>query len=330
MTTQRSLQRMARITVIMPVYNAMPFLPEAIESFFRQTPAGAKLRIVDDGSTDGSGEYLRGLHAENLAITRRSCNAGPGRARNEALEACESEFVAFMDADDVAQSGRLAAQLEFLESHPDVGLVGTQFTYLGSGGRTGFGGRLPLEHHQIFANLKQGRHAIHNATVMARTSLVKSCGGYATSRCGEDWDLFLRIGERARLANLDGVFNFYRLHPGSVRAKRLQEERERISYAIDCAERREGQKPEISFERFRNQQKQRPLWQRATDSMLVYALGEYRRAVTDILHGSQVKGHARLAWAALNAPTWTLRRLARTVTTPSLSTRMKNSAEAAK
>jgi len=301
----------ARVTVIMATHNAMPYLPLAVDSILNQRMTNWRLVIVDDASSDNSVAYLRSLTDTRIIVRRLSSNSGQGVARNRALEDCETPFVAVMDADDVSHPNRLAAQIEFLNAHPSVGAVGTQFTYLGTRGRIGFGAPLPCEHADIFDNLLNGKHAIVNGSACYRTPLIKACGGYATSRAGEDWDIYLKLSERCRLANLEERYYFYRVHRASTNATRLAEVQLQCAFASHNARRRLAGLPETSLETYEAELRGRPWPERVSSRMRLVARGLYRRGVSDVLTGHAFTGYGRLVAAALMSPALTTSRLGR-------------------
>jgi glycosyltransferase involved in cell wall biosynthesis len=301
---------MPEVTVLMSVYNGLPFLAQAVESILQQTFSDFTLLVIDDGSTDGSDEYLDQLCDPRVQIIHQS-HRGLGAALNQGLAVCRTEFLARMDADDVALPSRLEAQLAFLRCHQEIGMLGTQIVYLGVAGRSGFSPPMPCDHEAIYADLLRGRLALCHPSIMCRTSILKELGGYRIDGIGEDWDLFLRTGEATRLANLDQVLHLYRVHSSSVNVTHLGEVRTQVGYACHCARLRAERHPEISFGEYVARQCARPFWQRAADRMDCSALGQYRRALSDVLSEHRVKGYTRLAWAALCSPRWTAQRITR-------------------
>ena len=272
---------MTDVTVFMPVFNALPHLPEAVESIRRQTLQEWVFLIVDDGLEDGSLEYLAGLDDPRIRILRQP-HQGPAIASNLALGLCQTEFFARMDADDVAHPSRLEEQLAFLRRHPEVGLLGTQIRPLGSV-RAGRPSALPTDHRTIFADLMHGRHAMCNPTIMCRTALLREVGGYQADGVLEDWGMFLSMGECAELANLDHALLCYRIHGGSTNGRHMAELRARIAYACDRAQRRQTAAGPIRYEEFLAAQRSGAVWRRVGLTMEGYARAQYRRALADIL-----------------------------------------------
>jgi glycosyltransferase involved in cell wall biosynthesis len=115
---------MPRVTVVMAVYNAAQFLREAIASVLSQTYTDFELIVVDDASTDDSSAILRSYNDPRIRIIRHQTNLGASLSRNDALAAARGELIAIMDADDVCAPTRIERQVEFLQAHPAVGLVG--------------------------------------------------------------------------------------------------------------------------------------------------------------------------------------------------------------
>lgn len=299
------------ISVLLPAYNGMPYLVEAVDSILAQTFRDFELVIVNDGSTDDTAAYLDGLTDPRVRVLHQP-NRGLSFALNAGLELCQGEFTARMDADDVAHEERLAEQVRYLLAHPEVGLLGTQIRPLGPA-RAGRTTHLPLTMPLIEKALLDCRHALCHPSVMFRTELVKELGGYWPEQLGEEWDLFLRVGERSELANLNRALLLYRVHGGSINGKRQKELRQHLAYAVDCALSRRQARPRLSYHEFLAQHATRPAFTRFTETLDLFALRQYRRAQTEILGHRPWQGYVRLAAAAACSPKSTTHRIARTV-----------------
>jgi len=292
---------MALITVLMPVYNGIRYLPEAVGAIKAQTTKDWKLLVVDDGSSDGSREYVENLNDPNIELLALP-HVGLGAALNAGLERCRSPFIARMDCDDTCHPTRLERQLQFLQTKPEIGMVGTQFRYFGAGGEVPSSRQLPLDHDLIVSELFSGRLALVHASLMFRATAIHSIGGYRVKGVGEDWDLFLRICEKTRAANLAETLYQWRLHPTSVCREHTREAARRIRYACDCARRRQQGMEEISFEEYRTIENALPLWLRTTRRFDEYALGQYREAIEELADGKQLRGRLRLGWSGCCSP----------------------------
>jgi len=288
------------LTILMPVYNAMPYLPEAVDSIRRQTLRDWRFVILNDGSTDGTARYLDQLNDPRIRVLHGP-NVGLGPALNRGLQLCTTEFLARMDGDDIAHPTRLEEQFALLRRRPEVGLVGTQIERFGET-RTGSRSLLPCDHSSIVSHLMDGRAALYHPTVMCRTKLMKEIGGYMFDSAAQDWDMLLRMGERAELANLDRVLLSFRVHAGSVTVTKMAEAHSRIASACECARRRQSAAPAIDYEEFMAAR-------RAAEAVEVYARRQYRLAVGEMLGSRPVLGRLRLAWAATCSPRLTRRRV---------------------
>ena len=202
------------VTVVMSAYEAMPYLPEAVESILAQTLSNWLMIIIDDGSTDGTAAYLDALDDDRIAVIHQA-NAGQQAAAARGIARATTKYIARMDADDIAFPMRLARQVEFLDDNPDVGLVGAQIQRMGPSGNLQLPSAFPTDHDDIYEQLADNRHAMVNPVVTFRRELFDSIGGYWEHDIAEDWDMFLRIGEVSKLANLDEPLLGYRFHPTS-------------------------------------------------------------------------------------------------------------------
>jgi glycosyltransferase involved in cell wall biosynthesis len=209
---------MALIDVLIPAYNAAATLREAVDSIRAQTVSDVRIIVVDDGSTDETPSILAALAKEEprLHIVTQS-NRGIVEARNAALRHCESEFIACLDADDIAFPGRFARQIDYLRSHPDCVAVGGAVEHMDEHGASLRG--LPQSGDPANADPSKApalEPYIVHSTLMARRAAVEAAGGYRHVPNSEDSDLFWRLGERGTLVNLPEPLARYRVHTASA------------------------------------------------------------------------------------------------------------------
>jgi glycosyltransferase involved in cell wall biosynthesis len=293
----------------MTVYNGMPYLVDAVESILSQTYADFQFVIVDDGSDQVTQDYLATLTDCRITVVRQE-NGGTAAAANFGLTICTGEFIARMDADDWAHPERLQRQYDFMVANPEVGILGSQVAPMGDCG-VGKSLNLPCEHGAIFDSMMQGLHGLAHSSIMIRGSLLRQLGGYWKYRLIDDWDMMLRVGEISSLVNLNEVLLHYRVHQGSLNGSSMRRMHLHISFAIDRAKRRQSNRPMVEFEEFLELRKQRPAWQKISESVHVHALAQYRVAVAEIQSKHQVKGYSRLVWAACCSPARTMHRIGR-------------------
>jgi glycosyltransferase involved in cell wall biosynthesis len=230
------------ISVLMPVYNAKRYVAEAVDSILGQTFRDFEFLIVDDGSTDGSLAILKRYAAHDARIRLWSGpNAGYVPRLNEMLALARGELIARMDADDVSFPDRFVRQVEFLRDHPDVDVVGGSQECIDSRGFLMTVFRPPQGHDEIQECALTGAGPISHPTVMMRRRAVLAVGGYREELMpAEDFDLWLRMGERGLLANLPDVIIRYRMHDLSVSASLQHCQLGHMQAAVDSACDRRG------------------------------------------------------------------------------------------
>ena len=231
------------ISVVMPVYNGVKYVAEAVRSILGQTRGDFEFLAIDDGSTDGSGEILRRFAAEDgrIKLVSRE-NRGLTRTLNEAAELARGEFIARMDADDVALPGRLAAQMEYMRAHPECGVVGGAVVCITAEGWEIDAWTPPGGHEAIDAGHIRGvPGGILHPTALLRRSVLKQAGGYRDEwELAEDLDLWLRMAEVARVGNVGEVVLRYRMHAASLSQARRREQWERVWQVVRQARERRG------------------------------------------------------------------------------------------
>ena len=226
----------------MSVYNGRSHLAAAVDSILAQTFAGFEFLIVDDGSTDGSGEMLEAYARRDprIRLFRRE-NRGLARSLNELIVKARGVYLARMDADDVSQPDRFAAQVAHLDAHPQVAILGGNVLYCTSDMRPIFSPRPPARHEEIDASNLKGQAALIHPTVMMRSDFVRSIGGYDESyRLAQDIDLWLRAAEHGRLANLEKIVLHYRMTEEGASGRQVERQSAFAKKACRSAWKRRG------------------------------------------------------------------------------------------
>ena len=210
------------LSVVLPVYNAAPYLQVALDSLSAQTFTDFELIAVDDGSDDASLKILRRHAARDprLRVNTRP-NTGIVGALNDGFAAARAPLVARMDADDEAAPERFARQLARFHAEPGLVALGSAVTFMDTAGRSVQSCPRPLTHAGIEQALLTGDGgALIHPSVMFRTETVRAAGGYRIfqqdAQYFEDLDLYLRLARLGTLANLAEPLLRYRVHPGSI------------------------------------------------------------------------------------------------------------------
>ena len=187
-----------RVTVLMPVYNGMVYLREALESVLCQTFTDFEFLIVDDASTDGSNACIRSYKDSRITLICNEHNIGQARSLNKGLERARGEFVARLDQDDVCLPKRLERQVSFLEKRSDLATVCAWEHSIDACGRRIRSWRSELNNFGEFLGLLLlGKCPIWHPSIMFRRNVVAELGGYDASYApAEDFELWARLATR--------------------------------------------------------------------------------------------------------------------------------------
>lgn len=209
---------MARVDVIVPAFNAAATVREAIDSIRAQTMDDLRIVVVNDGSTDDTAAILHDIARQEPRLNVISqANAGIVEARNAGLAACDAEYVACLDADDLSYPQRFATQLAYLEAHPACVAVGGEIDHMDESGAALSGLTQPGDPaHADAAKAPALEPYIIHSTLMARRAAVVGVGGYRHVPNSEDSDLFWRLAEHGALVILPERVGKYRVHVAST------------------------------------------------------------------------------------------------------------------
>lgn len=191
---------MPSVSILLPVYNALPDLPRALRSLQAQTWVDFEIIAIDDGSTDGSGELLDS-YAKSDARLRvfHQPNAGAlGKVLNRAAGLALSPYLARQDADDASAPTRLEAQIRYLEANPQVGVCGTWSWFIDAELGPLFSLEIPNKPRLLTGYLEKGMNPLVHGSTMFRRQVFEKTGGYRGSYI-EDLDLWLRMSSLTHL-----------------------------------------------------------------------------------------------------------------------------------
>jgi glycosyltransferase involved in cell wall biosynthesis len=219
-----------RVSIVIPTYNGLKFLPQTIASVMAQTFQNFELLLIDDGSSDGTAEWVaqvnqaQSLQAESINTTDHQIDrqtghqirffqqqrGGVSAARNLGIQNAVGEFVAFLDADDLWVPTKLAHQVDYLTQHPQVGLVHGWIALMDEAGT--LTGRVLSSRPEdsSLAHLLT-KNSVACQTVMVRRSCFEQAGVFdAKADTVEDWDVWMRVAKFYPIAVLPEVLAHYR------------------------------------------------------------------------------------------------------------------------
>ena len=204
-----------KISVVMPVYNGERFLKEAIDSILNQTTTDFEMILINDGSTDGTGQIIARYQEQDERIHTITNTKPLGKAGDLAkemgIQRAKGAYIAIMDADDVARPNRLERQLAFLETHPDVFLCGAWANYIDATGAVFRTWKPDLDHAQICRNL-YWKNAIMHPTFFFRNE--PSSGPFYETKYTWYNDYYTQlklIKQGKKLANVPEILLSYRV-----------------------------------------------------------------------------------------------------------------------
>ena len=228
------------LTVIMPVYNGEKYLEEAIDSILNQTFTEFKLLVLNDNSTDSTLDILQAYQKKDhrVEIINKTKNEGPANLRNEGIDRAQSEFIALMDADDIALPTRFEKQLAVFKQQPNIGVCGTWFTFFGDKQKL-------IKHNETPEALKVqflSSCGIGNPTVMFRKSAIKSFRFEHQYVPAEDYGLWSEVIQETDFYNIPESLLNYRWHTNNIsrtkeenlkKANVLIKKRQLVHFGID-------------------------------------------------------------------------------------------------
>ena len=205
-----------QVSLLMPLYNAAPFVREAVESILAQTFTDFELLVIDDGSTDGGPEVVAAICDPRVRMLTGAQQGGPAAARNRGLAEAVGSFIGFFDSDDVAASDMLAKSLEVMDVNPEVGLVGGWLQPINEAGSPtgnpeGYGDRPEkLSPTMLF------RNCLPTSTLLVRREVIKDQRFDKTLTVASDFDLWARLTVATEARVLTQALGKYRAHPANI------------------------------------------------------------------------------------------------------------------
>lgn len=224
------MNKAPKISLIMSVYNGEDYLCEAIESVMNQTFTDWELIIINDCSTDSTGEILSRYASQDLRVKvhTNEVNLRLPSSLNKALTLAEGKYIARMDADDICLPDRLEKQYDFMEKNPDIALSSCRFMTLKNGviSSGGCGGK--NDSNSIKALLLVTNPILHPG-IIAKAEIIKELGYDKNFTCTEDmelWTRFIMAGHKVQI--LSEYLMIYRLHDKQITETTLEKQRREV------------------------------------------------------------------------------------------------------
>ena len=217
---------MSLVSVILPMYNAEPFISATLASILQERDIPLEVVVVNDGSTDASLDRVRAIDDKRVRVINGPCK-GFVAAINLGMAAALGEIIMRCDADDLYPPQRIARQVDWLAQHPEFGAVSGSFSTIDVKGRPISNLPCGEDAEEITEELRNWITRTHLCTFAVRVEVLRASGGYRQYfHTAEDIDLQLRIGELCRVWYVPDVEYHYRLHDASLTHTQSNVERE--------------------------------------------------------------------------------------------------------
>lgn len=206
---------MPKVSVLMPAYNAEKYIADAMESILNQTFQDFELIVLNDCSRDGTEGIILSYDDPRIVYVKNPENMGVAGTLNRGLELAKGEYIARMDADDISLQNRLEKQVQYLDAHPKVAVLGTNVELFDENGviSTGWSSTDPA---QMKVDLLFSCGLAH-PSVMMRRNVIKELGGYDLAFEGlEDYQLWCRVAKHYDVTTLPDLLFRYRIHSAQV------------------------------------------------------------------------------------------------------------------
>jgi len=231
-----------KITVLMSVYNGERYLSEAIDSILGQTLKNFEFLIINDGSADRTSEILQRYVDPRIVVIDNKVNIGLTKALNKGLQIAQGEYIARQDADDISLPRRLEIQAEFLDKNPDCALVGCAYYQINENGELGSIIKVLSKDSDIREGLKKQNWFGHGCISMRRDA-VQAVGGYDEKyKFSQDYDLWLRMAEVYKVANIEEPLYCWRSTPSGISKDKEAEQKYYANLAVSEATKRADQR----------------------------------------------------------------------------------------
>lgn len=206
-----------KVSILLPVYNAEDYIGETLSSLISQTYRDLEILVIDDGSTDNSNKIIKDFAEEDNRVRLvEQKNEGLISTLNKGLSLCKGEYIARMDADDISFANRIERQVDFLDVHSEVGIVGSSVILFGDDVSDSLS--LKPENHELnLANLLFAPCFAHPSVMIRKRLIEKHNFHYDLNyqHC-EDYKLWVDMAFETKLANISEPLVKYRQHPKQV------------------------------------------------------------------------------------------------------------------
>jgi glycosyltransferase involved in cell wall biosynthesis len=291
-----------RVTIVVPVYNGAVYLGETLDSLLAQSFTDFELLVIDDGSTDASGDVVRTKKDDRIRLIRKE-NGGLCDTLNRGIGEAKAPYIARNDQDDISFPHRLQRQMQVMNDHPEaIGLFAYN-TKFGSRHRWSNADKLTMSADRVreYEPLKDG--SLLGSTMFVRTEALRSIDGFRQPYYPvDDWDLECRLAQVGKVLVLQEPLVAYRFQTSANTYRVFAEMQEKTRWTEDSYLRRLRGIPELTFDQFMTEQP-KDGWSRLARRRVDAAKLQMRTAGQNYLDGRYFAASARFSAALLLDPT---------------------------
>lgn len=208
------------VSVIIPAYNARLTIFDAVESVLKQTQPAAEIIVIDDGSSDGTGEAVAQKYGPSVTVIKQP-NSGVAEARNRGVQAATGAYLQFLDADDMLDPHKLARSLAACQAG-SAAVSYSRAKFVAADGLTPLDLTFPVLPsgdiliEWLTGTMANGSYGVMSSMFVSRDALLQAGRFEKTCTPCEDWDMWIRLAARNRFAALNDPLVTYRVMPGSL------------------------------------------------------------------------------------------------------------------
>ena len=301
----------ASISVVVPTFNDVGRIGDALASVVEQTLAPDEIVVADDGSEDATEQFVYDFAATRaggvvVRYVRLPSRSGDAAARNAGIAAASGEWIAICDSDDVWAPTKLERQIDFIDEwsgNRRIALLGTHGYNMNDAKKVISPAIMgPTSEEQYEAVRRRGGlfFVIHSSVLFSRADW-EALGGYSTSEYGaaNEFDLFCRMAERGVVMNLPESLVYYRKRAGSMQLDLFWDRHQNTLRLTENQRRRAAGQQPISKDEFDAKLAAAPAWRRLKRRMQGWGIFYYRLGATDMVNGRRLRGGMELLLASL-------------------------------
>lgn len=211
------------VTVMMPVRNGEKFIRKAVESILFQTFTDFELLILDDGSTDQTVDIVRSYKDKRIRLIQNDKSLNLAEARQKSVTLSRGKYIAYLDSDDITKPSRLAVQMQFLQKNSDISAVGSWVEIIDEQGNSKGSIWKHTTSPDIIPSILLFRNCFTQSSVLLKKECLLTTPYRSTYWPAPDFDLWTRLSQKYRLANIPKVLTLYRVHKENSSSQKQKE-----------------------------------------------------------------------------------------------------------